>query len=148
MHWTEQEIRTSYRDAKNKSSQIGIIASCNACDPDEIRVILGLIDPEQSARSRTDQIIELYNQGKTDVEIAEILSTERSAVYYIRTKHKLQANVKITEETEDDRTIMKLYKKGWCDSQIGMAVNRLERGICYWRKQRGLKSNRKRGERK
>jgi hypothetical protein len=142
MHWTTQEINTSYRDAKNPQHQINIIAQCNGCEPVEIRRILGLEAPPE-VETTEQSIRKLYEQGKLDNEIAIIVGMSRTQIYYWRTKQKLPCNLRKLEEHPQDKVIMELYEKGYNDAKIGKYTGRLERSICYWRKQRNLETNSK-----
>lgn len=85
---TAEEIRTMYRDAKNKKKQLLILAELNLCKPADIRAIINGETDElppmkkkavpRKSPSRfqvTDEekarILELHQQGKTPAEIAE-----------------------------------------------------------------------------
>lgn len=43
MEMTHDEIRRNYREAKNKTKQVGILAELNNCSRKEIEEILGLL---------------------------------------------------------------------------------------------------------
>ena len=52
---SDDEIRMMYREAKNKTEQIGILADLNLCGKDEIRQVLGLKKP---GRGKSEEVQE------------------------------------------------------------------------------------------
>lgn len=93
-HMTDGEIITSYRQAKNKREQVGILADLCACDPvvmEEKLMELGQIAPENVTLDyvRCDQ---LYSEGKTDLQISEMLGEPISKIVKWRKAKGFRAN--------------------------------------------------------
>ena len=90
-----------------------------------------------------DQKLELYNQGLTDLEIAQQLNISVSNVNTWRRTHKLplikSKNRKISEEEEQKR--LYFYNKGFSDTDIALKCGVTISAICAWRKDRKLKNN-------
>lgn len=91
---THEEIRTSYRDAKQKSKQIGILADLNACPRKTIEDIVA--GKEQQIEQQPypfseDKAFQLLQQGKSLIEVANTLGTSKSTMqrYYARVKDAL-----------------------------------------------------------
>lgn len=57
MHMSNEEIVRSYREAKDKAKQLGILSELNACDRQKIKDIMaeGGIDHRQLPRSRKEK---------------------------------------------------------------------------------------------
>ncbi len=76
---TVEEIVTSYRQAKNQQTQIGVLADLNVCTRKEIKELLteagALQQPPESKAGRpvafdTEEARRLWDQGLPDAEIA------------------------------------------------------------------------------
>lgn len=76
---TVEEIVTSYRQAKNQQTQIGVLADLNVCTRKEIKELLteagALQPPPESTAGRpvtfdTEEARRLWDQGLPDAEIA------------------------------------------------------------------------------
>lgn len=76
---TVEEIVTSYRQAKNQRTQIGVLADLNVCTRKEIKELLteagALQQPPESKAGRpvtfdTEEARRLWNEGLPDAEIA------------------------------------------------------------------------------
>lgn len=76
---TVEEIVTSYRQAKNQQTQIGVLADLNVCTRKEIKELLteagALQPPPESMAGRpvtfdTEEARRLWDQGLPDAEIA------------------------------------------------------------------------------
>ena len=76
---TVEEIVTSYRQAKNQQTQIGVLADLNVCTRKEIKELLteagALQQPPESKAGRpvtfdTEEAGRLWNEGLPDAEIA------------------------------------------------------------------------------
>lgn len=76
---SDDEIRMMYREAKNKTEQIGILADLNLCGKDEIRQVLGLKKPgrgkseeapEPSRKELPEAIQRLVKARLKDLDIA------------------------------------------------------------------------------
>lgn len=93
MQMTDSEIRTSYTQAKDKQNQIGVLADMNLVDKFEMEhklVELGLLtDAESFNFTRCAQ---LYAEGKTDLEISEMLGEPKSRVAKWRKSKGFRAN--------------------------------------------------------
>lgn len=102
MQMTNDEIKTSYRDAKCKSKQIPILAQLNACDTTQIREILGLnnsknkdtseMTKEEASVLKTLEISKLYHQGFDDLQISKMLNIDRHTVATWRNSLGLRTN--------------------------------------------------------
>ena len=90
-----------------------------------------------------DQKLELYNQGLTDLEIAQQTNTSISNVNTWRRTHKLPLiksnGSKLSEEEEQKR--LYFYNKGFSDTDIALKCGVTISAICAWRKDRKLKNN-------
>ena len=91
MEMTEQEIVASYKGAKDKSKQIGILAELNACDWQEIADILAAGGIQFQPKKRKSQgvpftqqeketILRLREKGKSFREIGAALGRTESGV--------------------------------------------------------------------
>ena len=69
MQMTEGEIRRSYGAAKNKNTQIGILADLNACSKDHIKQILGIDEA-------VEEVLETEPQEPTKSELLKLLFTK------------------------------------------------------------------------
>ena len=91
-----------------------------------------MIDQEHDLR------MELYNQGKNDRQIADIIGVGDTAIYKWRKQHGLKANY--TPTASDNR--VELYNQGYTDQEIAKAVGKNPQAIKEWRKANKLKNNR------
>ena len=91
MQMTEQEIIASYKGAKDKSKQIGILAELNDCGWEQIADMLkaGGIEfqPKKKKAQGTpwsqeekEDVLRMRGEGKSYREIGEMLGREESAV--------------------------------------------------------------------
>lgn len=98
MMMTETDICREYRQAANQRAQIGILADLNVTTKREIMAILernGVVFPPMrgvnrswdKARART-----LYDQGKTDREIAELVGVIPNTINVWRRGLRLPSN--------------------------------------------------------
>ena len=85
-----------------------------------------------------DLRMDLYNQGKNDRQIADILGVGDTAIYKWRKKNGLKANYQPT--ANDNR--LELYNQGLTDQEIAKAINKNASAIKEWRKVNKLKNNR------
>ena len=93
MQMTDSEIRTSYTQAKDKQNQIGILADMNLVDKFEMEqklVELGLLT--ENACFDFIRCAQLYAEGKTDLEIAEMLGEPKGRVTKWRKSKGFRAN--------------------------------------------------------
>jgi len=107
MYMKESEICLEYRQAKNKQKQISVLADMNACTQAEIIALLAKCgeqvesgaggrgaDTMKSQSWDTEKAMALYNEGKTDQQIAEAVFISDSMVGVWRRKQGLPANRK------------------------------------------------------
>lgn len=91
MQMTEQEIIASYKGAKDKSKQIGILAELNGCGWEEIADTLkaGGIEfqPKKKraqgapwSQEEKEAVLRMREEGKSYREIGELLGREESAI--------------------------------------------------------------------
>jgi len=87
--------------------------------------------------------LEIYNKGKTDTYIAEVVGCSDHTIVYWRQKHNLEPNIKkgnpLSEKEENER--MRLYNLGFDDKQIAEKMNISKEAVNSWRNLRGLDSN-------
>lgn len=74
-----QEIAKSYNEAKNKSSQIGVLADLNDCSKEQIIVVLkgqGITDiPQPSSKEKKPKVIKTITEPKK-IEYKDELETD------------------------------------------------------------------------
>ena len=90
--------------------------------------------------------LELYNQGLSDHQIAEILYYNVSTIRNWRTKNKLHTNYDAKNsriETNEEAERIRLYNKGYTDSEIGYRCGLKKGSVSAWRRKRGLPPNKK-----
>lgn len=96
MVMTDDEIATSYRQAKNQKAQIKVLADLNGTNTVEMRqhmVAMGLLEPEVLATPTRDsgidelRAMELFKEGKTDLDIAEMLGVPISRIQSWRSRN-------------------------------------------------------------
>ena len=88
MMMSDEEIRTSYRDARFKKTQIKILAELNDCPESSILAILHAgesdIDPEAAYG------IQLYKNGMTSREAAEKSGANLYRLRYLLNKYNIR----------------------------------------------------------
>lgn len=80
---SDDAIRISYRDARQKYRQIGILAELNGCYREEICKILNLTPPESKTILSEAQLVEamhLYGMHYNDLMIAKSLGVSRQTI--------------------------------------------------------------------
>lgn len=108
MLMTNEEIRTSYRDAANKPKQIGVLADLNGCDTDLIRKILGLGEPPIAT-------------------VVMMPPTPKPKAPTVTPKARLDA-----------KTAMIMYREGRNDREIADHFGVIPDAVAKWRKRNGL----------
>lgn len=97
MMMTEEEIRTSYREARYPTKQIQILAELNLVSAEEIKRIVGYIPKKRTRRYNTkwalrqedeDAIVALWREGATIAQIAARVGIPTHAVDYFKEKHR------------------------------------------------------------
>ncbi|SMC38187.1 hypothetical protein [Papillibacter cinnamivorans] len=101
MLMTDDEIRTSIRQAKYPKLQRKILADLNVCDVSEIDRIVGAIKNPEKPKAKTvpnlldkSRAMILYEQGLSDYAMAEELKVSRSSVLHWRNRNGLIPNCK------------------------------------------------------
>lgn len=92
---TDDELRTNWRNAEDQTKQITILAELNACSAEEITqrlVKLGLLEGKEKNSFDFMRCAELYAEGKSDLEIAEMLGEPIRKVQRWRKSKGLRAN--------------------------------------------------------
>ena len=92
---TDDELRTNWRNAEDQTKQIAILAELNACSAEEITqrlVKLGLLEGKEKNSFDFMRCAELYAEGKSDLEIAEMLGEPIQKVQRWRKSKGLRAN--------------------------------------------------------
>lgn len=100
-----EEIVDSYKSAKYKSRQIGVLAELNECSRAEMEELLELNgeDPKKFKSSKRKQIDyrkvrELYDAGETDVGIAYRMGCSKESIKMWRDKEDLDQNLQALPE--------------------------------------------------
>lgn len=92
---TDNELRTNWRNAEDHTKQIKILAELNACSTEEITqrlVKLGLLEDKEKNSFDFMRCAELYAEGKSDLEIAEMLGESVRKVQRWRKSKGFRAN--------------------------------------------------------
>jgi predicted transcriptional regulator len=95
--------------------------------------------PRKPSKFSDEQLLELYDQGLTDREIAEGLGVSQAAVNYRRCKLGLKTNFKRTGV--GDKIIAALCNEGLTDKEIASVLGVTQSTVNYRRERLGLKSN-------
>lgn len=98
------------------------------------------IKQDSMTKKRLKERMNLYNQGLSDVEIAEIQKVNPTAIWHWREKRELIAN-KSYEDVKKER--LKLYKLGLTDKEIAFKLHETPTAIGSWRIKEGLEPNKK-----
>lgn len=87
-----------------------------------------------------NEMLRLYNEGKTDREIADTLSEEINVVTGWRRNHHLPVNLskRTLERQQHQITYERLYRQGYDDYSLARAVGVVNAAVRRWRKRRGL----------
>ena len=93
-----------------------------------------------------DKRLELYNQGLSDHQIAEILYYNVSTIRNWRLNNNFPSiynakDKRLSAKEEQER--LRLYHKGYTDAEIAIRVGMQRIGISAWRRSRNLKPNKK-----
>ena len=164
---TESEIKSIYRQAKNKPEFPKIYAQLNACPVDYICKILGIkpvrqnrfdkdIDEAVKTAEKLAKRMELYKQGKSDREIATIEGGKIVTIQQWRHKRDLdvnkpyvianmgqEVNLKgISKHEQGHQAKMTLYLNGYDDSRIARLLCCTRNNIRMWRIKNNLDNNR------
>ena len=157
MWMSQHEISYEYRTARDKAAQIEILADLNAVSAWEMKKYLcslGLDVPEvgraggrsltgsRKARVRIDSeaAFRLYDEKKTDPQIAAALGVTESAIMYWRKRNGLHSNCE-RKRGFDQPKAMELYLKGKCDAEIAGELGMSRSTIGEWRRKRSLAAN-------
>lgn len=125
---TVEEIVTSYRQAKNQQTQIGVLADLNVCTRKEIKELLteagALQQPPESKAGRpvtfdTEEARRLWDQGLPDAEIAARL--EIPTVRFAKWRQRVgllrpRTPQKNRTETEQEEQSVKKESVEKCDA--------------------------------
>lgn len=97
MQMTDDEIRTSYVQAKDKAAQVTVLADLNVVpvsDMEQKLVELGLMEISFDYV----RCAQLYAEGKTDLEIAEMMGQPKTRVVKWRKSKGFRANYPAQEK--------------------------------------------------
>lgn len=92
---TDNEIRESYNRARNRKTQVQVLADLNACSRVEMEaklVELGLIHETPQPSFDFLRAAELYAEGKPDLDIAEQIGCSKATIAKWRKSKNLAAN--------------------------------------------------------
>lgn len=84
------------------------------------------------------KFLELYNQGKSDKELSEILNKSMSTIYEFRIKNDLPNNRDVYFEKLKSR-ISELRELDYTDNQIASTLGISQKQVNYFRNKLGLK---------
>ena len=76
-----------------------------------------------------ERIIELLNAGYSMKEVAEELETTTKKLYHIAKKYKLPYNAPIKEGGPKEKRIIRLFKSGFSNEDIGKIFSQSPRNI-------------------
>lgn len=102
---TDDEIRISYRDSRDKVKQVAILSQLNCCSKDSICDIIGIrvlqdvkmIEAklrDDRLNQRNSKFLELYNEGLVDSDIAKYTNVKRSVVSHWRSDNGIPSQGK------------------------------------------------------
>ncbi len=89
MMMSDEEIRTSYRDARYKTAQIRILAELNGCKQSSILAILHAGEAADT-RPSLERAVALYKDGMTSAKAAEITGENVYRLRYYLHKYKIK----------------------------------------------------------
>lgn len=98
------------------------------------------VKKESITEKKLKERIKLYNEGLSDVEIAEKQKVNPTSIWHWRRKRGLVAN-KAYEDVRKAR--FKLYNQGLTDKEIAIQLNETPSAIGAWRVREGLEPNKK-----
>jgi len=152
--WTDEEIRTSYRDSGKTNTQIEIIAELNGCSKNVICKIVGKDTSghwntkgekkKVSDDSYKKLIARYHEQGMTDLQIGRAIG--KCSDYVGKRRDELGLEKHLQNEinpTIDNEALMKLYKEGKQDPTIAKEIGIQQHRVRDWRKRNGLVANKK-----
>jgi len=114
MEMTPGEIITNYRQSKNPVRQRKVLAELNLCRVSEIDLILGISKSnKKEAKSLSGKINDaeargLYDEGKSDVDIAAVFGVTAGGVWAWRKAHGLPTLGRVKKEKEDKPMALKV----------------------------------------
>lgn len=112
-------------------------AECNVCSA----------DPKAKHRFRMDEkIIELWQRGLHDRQIADTLNMSSTAVARIRKVHGLPPNQRPRTQKVDRDKLTQLWQRGTKDKEIALTLGCTEGTVRMLRSRLGLPAQCKRGE--
>ena len=93
---------------------------------------------EKIINSMKEQLIVLYNQGKSDVEIAKKLNVSISAIFYWRKKLNLKSKFTYSKISKiNNEKFKELFNKGLSDYKIAKELNVSPDGVYSYRMRHG-----------
>lgn len=112
-------------------------AECNVCSA----------NPKAEHRfKKDDKIIELWQRGLYDREIAEIMNIPQSTVGRIRLKHSLPPNQRPRCQKVNRDKLFGLWQSGATDEEIASTLGCTKQTVRHLRSEPGLPAQSKRGE--
>lgn len=103
-------------------------------------LIVTKVKKESVTMRNLKERIKLYNDGLSDVEIAEKQKVNPTAIWHWRRKRGLAAN-KAYSDIRKER--FELYNQGLTDKEIAVQLNETPSAIGAWRVREGLEPNKK-----
>lgn len=148
---TDGEIITSFKQAKNKQTQVGVLAELNGCTRSAMRTklaALGLIDPPAPAPAPEkkeepsfdwDKAREMFASGASDKEIAQALGCSAWRVGKWRSAENLirkSGNPRRCRIPESEARAM--IAAGKTDTEVAEAFGMTRAAIASWRRRNGI----------
>jgi len=152
--WTDEEIRTSYRDSGKTNTQIEIIAELNGCSKNVICKIVGKDTSGHwntkgekarvSDESYKRLIMNYHAQGMTDIQMSRLLG--KCHQYVERNRKELGLEQHLQNDINpiiDNGRIRQMYEEGIQDPTIAKELGVQLHRVRDWRKRNGLVANKK-----
>lgn len=147
-----EEIRCSYREAKDQEMQIEILCDLTLSTQKEMRDFLGIPNEIKMCIDREELEVEwkkLYDEGLSDRKIASLTLTTKGVVQHWRVKNGLptkQTQGRQKKEKPPAERWHEVYRMGLTDKESGRMLGVSHDAFRHFRVKHGLKANGKRFE--
>lgn len=131
------EVRYKYARADNKKQILRVLADLTCATPKAVAQFLGVEYPESPGRFDRRKALKLYEDGKSDGEIADALGVTRLAVFDWRKADGLTAN----KEADSHDKRMEAYRMGLSDREAAKSLGIGRSTFRNWRYKHGLEPN-------
>ena len=147
-----EEVRSSYRTARNQEMQIEILCDLTLSTQKEMRDFLGIPNEIKMCMDREELEAEwkkLYDEGLSDRKIAALTLTTKGVVQHWRVKNGLptkQTQGRKTKEKPPEERWYEVYRMGLTEKESGKVLGVSHDAFRRFRVKHGLKAKRKRAE--